>query len=195
VGRNIQQTDGIADEHLGVITADRLAVVLPADAAPPQAGDLVAALPAEQPGQGDRADQFDRVEEPGTVHRQVSSLQVQPRPHKLRPDVVGDHPRVGAEQGTDAARGGQGAFGSEPAGQPLPLLAVAEERSGRCDQAGLRRRLKKFADTVLETDGPLGVVADVHPVQRSDPGSTGLPGPVGRICRIGLFRRQPTARS
>jgi hypothetical protein len=35
--------------------------LLPADAADAEAGDLVAALAAEQPGQRDRADEFQRV--------------------------------------------------------------------------------------------------------------------------------------
>ncbi|WP_205717571.1 hypothetical protein [Actinomadura soli] len=52
---------------LGVVAADGLPVVLPADAANPQAGDLVAAPAAEQPGQRYRADQLHRRGDPQDV--------------------------------------------------------------------------------------------------------------------------------
>jgi hypothetical protein len=45
--RHVQQADGVAREHFAGIARDGHAVVLPADAADAQPGDLVAALAAE----------------------------------------------------------------------------------------------------------------------------------------------------
>ena len=168
---------------------DRGAVVLPADAAHPQPGDLVAALAGEQPGQGDRPHQFQRVEVPGLGLREVAGLQVQPGPHELRPDVVGDHARVGAEQGRDAARDGQCPLRVEAPGDLLPFLQVAEERAEHGEVAGLGGRFQRLAELVLQPGGALDVVAHLHPVDRGDPGGAGLPGPgrgVGGLRRARL---------
>ncbi len=97
VGRHVQQTDRVTGQDLIRVTRDLGAVVLPADTAHPQAGDLITALPGEQPGQRDRTDQFERVEVPGLGLRQVVFREVQPGPHQLRPDLVGDDSGIGAE--------------------------------------------------------------------------------------------------
>ena len=55
---DVEQADRVAGEDLAGVAGDRHAVVLPADAADPEPGDLVAALAAEQPGQRDGADQL-----------------------------------------------------------------------------------------------------------------------------------------
>jgi hypothetical protein len=62
VGGHVEQTDRVAGQDVGGVAGDRGAVVLPADAAYAQPCDLVAALAGEQSGQGDGADQLDRVE-------------------------------------------------------------------------------------------------------------------------------------
>jgi len=46
------------------------------------------------------------------------------------PALVSDRVRVGADKGVDAARDGQRPGGIEPAGEPIPFLAVPEERAG-----------------------------------------------------------------
>jgi hypothetical protein len=58
VGRHVQQADRVAGQDLPGVPGDSGAVVLPPDAAHPQPRDLVAALPGEQPGQCDGADQL-----------------------------------------------------------------------------------------------------------------------------------------
>ena len=72
--------------------------MLPADAADPQPDDLVAALPAEQPSQRDGADELHRVTGAARDRGEVAGLDVQPGPQQLGPDVVGDDPRVRADQ-------------------------------------------------------------------------------------------------
>jgi hypothetical protein len=44
VDGNVQQADRVPGEDLVAVTGDRDAVLLPADAADPQAGDFIAAL-------------------------------------------------------------------------------------------------------------------------------------------------------
>ncbi|MEU6210819.1 hypothetical protein ABZ891_12985, partial [Streptomyces sp. NPDC047023] len=105
MGRDIEETDGVAGKDLLGVTGDGGAVVLPTDAAHPQSGDLIAALSGEQPGQCDRSDQFEGAELAGLGLRKICSFQVQARPQKLRPDLIGDHPRVGAEEGAVMLRG------------------------------------------------------------------------------------------
>jgi hypothetical protein len=56
VGRHVQQADRVAGQDLLGVARDRGAVVLPADAAHPQPGYLIAPLPGEQPGQRDRTE-------------------------------------------------------------------------------------------------------------------------------------------
>ena len=89
--------------------------MLPADAADPQPGDLVAAQPGEQPGQRDRADQLHRIVGVGGVAGQIGGVQVQSSPQQLGPHVVGDHAGIGADQGGDAARHCQRPVRVEPA--------------------------------------------------------------------------------
>ena len=193
VGGHVAQTDGITGQDIGGVAGDRSAVVLPADAADAQPGDLVAALAGEQPGQGDRADQLERVVRAGLRGRQVAGGQVEPGPEQLRPDVVGDHPRVRAAQGGDAARDGQGALRVEAAGHPFPFLAVAEEPAQRVDLPGLGSRGQRLAEPVLETGGALDIVTDPHAVQRGDPCCAGLPRPRRRVGGLGTLRGQPSA--
>ncbi|MFF9624006.1 hypothetical protein [Streptomyces griseosporeus] len=78
VGGDVEQADRVAGQDLLRVAGDRCPVVLPADAAHPQPGDLVASLSGEQPGQCDRADQVERVEVPGAGLVQVGGLQIQP---------------------------------------------------------------------------------------------------------------------
>ncbi|GAB3284261.1 hypothetical protein GCM10027456_79180 [Kineosporia babensis] len=79
--------------------------------------------------------------------------------------------------------------------QPIPFLTVTEERAQRGDLTGLRGSFQRFAQTVLEPDGALDVVADVHPVERGDPGRAGLAGPVAWVPGFGMFGRDPPAHS
>jgi hypothetical protein len=129
VGRHVQQADRVAGQDLLRVAGDLGAVVLPADAARPQPGDLVAALPGEQPGQRDRADQFQRVEVPGLGLREVVFREVQPGPHQLRPDLVGDHPGVRAEQGGDAAPGWPACAAGRSAWVSTPIPGSPGRRS------------------------------------------------------------------
>lgn len=46
---------------------------------------------------------------PGSGLRKIRGIEVETGPQQLRPDLVGDHPRVGAEEGGDAARDRQSA--------------------------------------------------------------------------------------
>ncbi|UZG60300.1 hypothetical protein [Rhodococcus opacus] len=104
---DIEQADRVTRQDPIGVAGDGGVVVLPADAADPQAGDLVAAQSGEQPGQCDRVDEFERVEVPGLCLGEIGLLEVQSRPEQLRPDVVGDYPGVRAEQRGDAAWSGQ----------------------------------------------------------------------------------------
>jgi hypothetical protein len=190
---HVQQADRVAGQDLVGVARDRGAVVLPADAAHPEAGDLVAALAGEQPGQRDRPHQFQRVEVPRLGLREVGGLQVQPSPHELGPDVVGDHARVGAEQHRDAARDGQRAGRVEAPGNLLPFLQVAEERAEHGEVAGLGGRFQRLAELARQPGGALDVVADLHPVDRGDPGGAGLPGPGRGVGGLRLLGFQPPA--
>jgi hypothetical protein len=117
VGRDVEETHSVAGQDLLGVTGDRGAVVLPTDAAHPQSGDPVAALSGELSGQCDRADQLEGVELPDLGLWEIRSFQVQTRPQKLRPDLIGNHPRVGAEEavmlrGIASARNGSELRGS-----------------------------------------------------------------------------------
>ena len=57
-----------------------------------------------------------------------SGLQVEPGPQQLGPHVVGDHPRIGADQ-RRRLRGVPGRGPGRTCGDPLPFLQVAEERA------------------------------------------------------------------
>ncbi len=131
-------------------------------------------------------DQLERVEVPGLGFGQVGGVEVQAGPQQFGPYLIGNHPRVRAEQGRDAARGAERPLRVEAAGQPFPLLAVAEERPDRRELGGLRRCLQRFADAIGMGGGALCVVADAHPVHRGDPGGAGLPRPRGRIGGLGV---------
>ena len=114
MGGHVQQADRVAGEYLAGVPADGHPVVLPADASHAQPGDLVAALTGKQPGERDRADHLDRVH--AAVGGQVGGVEVESGPQQFRPDAVGDHPGVWAQQRAEAARGGQRPSGVEPAG-------------------------------------------------------------------------------
>ena len=190
VGGDVEQADGIAGQDMVVVAADAGAVVLPADAAEAEAGDLVAALAAEQPGERDGADQLKRVGPP-VRGQKVLRGEVQAGPEQLGPDVVGDHARVRPEQGLDAARGAERVRGVEPPRDPLPLLAVAEE-GPRCPQvAGLCLGRQRLACAVAQPGAPLRVVAGAHPVYRGNPCRARLPGPLGGAGDIRVLGGQP----
>ena len=191
VDRHVEQADGIVGQDVGGVAGDRDAVALPADGPDPQAGDLVAAQPGEQPGQRDRADQLHRVVGACGGAGQVGVGQVQPGPQQLRPDVVGDHSRVGADQCCDAARHDQRAGRVEAAGEPLPFLAVAEERAGGHEDVRLGARGDRGAGAGPETVVALDVVTDPHPVHRGDPGGAGLAGPLPRLGDLRVLGGQP----
>ena len=144
--------------------------MLPAGAADAEPDDLVAAEPAEQPDQRQGAQQLDGVLAAGRAVVDVAVLEVEPGPQQFRPHVIGDHPRVGADQRADAARGGQRAGRVEPAGDRSPFLAVAEELACPGQQPGLGPRHQRLADTLLEGVAGLDVVPDPEPVDRGDPG-------------------------
>ena len=131
VRRNIEQADRITHQDLIGVAGEGFVVVLPANAADPQAGDLVAALPGEQPGQRDCANQFEWIEVAGPRLREIDPRQIQPCPKQFGPDLVGDHPRVRAEQCGDAARSGQRPPRVETPWQPFPFLTVGEEPADR----------------------------------------------------------------
>ena len=189
VDRHVQQADGLIGQDVGGVAGDGLAVVLPADAADPQPGDLVAAQAGEQPGQRDRPDQFHRVVGVGAAG-QVGGLQVEPGPQQLGPYLVGDHPRVGADQGVDAARDGQRPVGVEPAREPVPFLAVAEEHPGRHQHVSLGARRDRLPGAGMDMVAALDVVADGHAVHGGDPGGAGLPGPLPGLGD--LFNKKTT---
>jgi len=85
--------------------------------------------------------QFGRVTHTNGTRRQ-------PGPQQLRPDVIGDHARVRAEQGGDAARDGQRPLRVESARQPFPFLAIPEKRAQRADLPGLGRRGQRRAEAI-----------------------------------------------
>ena len=116
-GTSSRQTASSASDCRGESPGIGQAVVLPADAADPQPRDLVAAQPAEQPGQRDRPDQLHRVVGAGGVAGQIGLVQVQPGPQQLGPHLVGDHAGVGADQRRRrCAAGASARFGSNRRG-------------------------------------------------------------------------------
>ena len=166
-------------------------VVLPADASDAQPGDLVAAQPGEQPGQRDRTDQLHRIVGVGGVAGQIGGVQVQPRPQQLGPHLVGDHAGIGADQGGDTAGHCQRPVRVEPAADPVPFLAVAEEHSGGGEDALLGARGDRGAGAGDEAFPALHVVADGHPVHRGDPLGTGGPGPLAGLGDLGVLGGKP----
>ena len=126
-------------------------------------------------------------------HRKIVFVEIQARPEQFRPDLVGDHPRVRAEQSRDAARGRQRALGVKPARQPFPFLAVVEEPPDRRELAFLASRRQSFADAIFKPCGPLHVVSDVHPVHGCDPCRAGLAGPCRRVRGFGMLSGDPPA--
>ncbi len=166
--------------------------MLPADAADPQPVDLVAAQAGEQPRQRDRPDQLHRVVGVGAAG-QVASIEVQPGPQELGPYLVGDHPRVGADQRGDAARQRERAAGVEPAREPFPFLAVAEEHPGGHQDMRFGARGDRLPGAGLDVVTALDVVTDRHPVDSGDPGGAGLPGPLCRLGDLRVFGCQPPA--
>jgi hypothetical protein len=74
---HVEQAGSVAGQDLLRVADDRGAVVLPADAAHPEAGDLVAALAGEQPGQGDRR--------PGAVVADITAASARQRLRVVRP--------------------------------------------------------------------------------------------------------------
>jgi hypothetical protein len=115
VDGNVQEADHVPGEDPVAVAGDGRSVVLPADAADAQPGDLVVPLAGEQPGEADRADHLEGMDS-AVGAGQVGGLQVEPCPQQLGPDVVGDHTGVRPEQGAQAARGSQGRGRVEPAG-------------------------------------------------------------------------------
>src|SRR5262249_28725366 len=107
------------------------------------------------------------------------------------PDVVGYHPRVGAEHRRDRPGRGQRAHGVEPSGYPLPFLQVAEERPGRGEVARLAVRCDGLTCPFLVTCDSLDVVPDTELVDRGDPGRAGLAGPLGRLRDLRMFGGEP----
>src|SRR3954447_26089345 len=164
---------------------------LPTDAADAQAHDLVAALAGEQPGQRQRADEFEGIGA-DTTDGEVIGPEIEPGPQDLGPGVVGDDPRLGAEHPAHAARGSERGRGIEAPNAPAPFLAVAQERPGRADVTGHRRGREPPPDAANEVDPALCVVADAGPRDPRDPGRTGLTRPVRRCRDSRLLGRQPS---
>ncbi|MFK4227846.1 hypothetical protein [Streptomyces sp. NPDC019890] len=75
VGPSSRQTASRGKDLAGV-AGDGQSVVLPADAANPEPGNLVAALTGEEPGQGDGPDQLDRIGA-AVRGREIAGLDVQ----------------------------------------------------------------------------------------------------------------------
>ena len=192
VGTSSRQNRVFGEDIAGV-AGDRGSLVLPADAADPQPRDLIAAQAGEQPGQGHCPDELDRVDQRAAVGRHVLRCEVEPGPQQLGPHLVGDHPGIGAEQGTDASGDGQNTGGVEPARDPLPFLAVAEERAAGHQHVGLCGRQQRRADAAAQGLGALHVVAGPHPVDRRHPRGAGLSGPLAWLGDIGMFGGQPPA--
>jgi hypothetical protein len=168
--------------------------VLPADAAEPEPGDFVTTLAREQPGERDRADHVDRVG--SGSYRQVGGVEVESRPEKFGPEVVGDHPRVGSPQSPDAARGFQCSRGVETARDPFPVLDIAEEGAGDADVGAfrlLRQRFSELFGAALTPVLRLDVFADTHAVDGGNPGSAGLPCPLSGFGNVGMVGGDPAA--
>jgi hypothetical protein len=193
VDRDVEQADGLLGQDLAGGAVDGLSLVLPADAADPQPGDLIAPQAGEQPGQCERADQLEGVVAAGGGAGEIRGLEVEPGPQQLGPDPIGDDAGVGGDQRGDGAGHRQGPGGVEPAGNPFPFLQVTQECAGAHEDVGLGARGDRVAEAVVEVVGALDVVADGHPVDRGDPVRAGRPGPVGRIDGLGMLGGQPSA--
>src|SRR4029453_9813124 len=105
--RDIEQTDRVVGQYLILGAGNVDIVLLPANAPHPQPDDLVATQPAEQPGQHQGAEQFDRVFAANRVGVDVGVLEIEAGPQQLGPDVIGDDTGIRTDQGPDAAGSGQ----------------------------------------------------------------------------------------
>ena len=120
MGGDVEQADGVAGEDMVIVAADAGAVVLPADAADAEAGDLVAALAAEQPGQRDRADQLKRVGAPVRRRKVLGGSRFSPAQSSLAQMSSaitrgsGPSRRLDAARGSQRVREGRTAAGSTP---------------------------------------------------------------------------------
>ena len=166
----------------------------------PQAEDLVDAQAGEQPQQRDGADELERIPRragSAAVHvlGRSSTLEVQPGPHQLRPDVVGDHARVGPDQRRDRPGDPDRATRVEPPLDPLPLLQVAEERPDRPDQRRLRSRREHLAVAGAHRVGVqrLGQLADLQPIDGGDPRGGELAIPALGLGAVRVLGVQPAA--
>ena len=110
----------------------------------PEPGDFVAALAAEQPGEGDRADHVDRVG--AGPAGQVGGVEVQAGPEQFGPEVVGDHTGIGSLQGADAARGFQCPRRVEPARDPVPVLESRKKVRVDADVGAFRLRRQRVSE-------------------------------------------------
>ena len=75
----------------------------------------------------------------------------------------------------------------------MPGHPVGEEPPDRREVTVLGRRRQWSAEALFESGGAVHVVADVHPVQRGDPGRAGLQGPRRRIGGLGMLGCAPAA--
>jgi hypothetical protein len=64
VSWDVEQADGVFRKHITGAPGDSHVLGLPAGAPDPESRYLIAALSTEEPGQGDRPDQFDGVRLP-----------------------------------------------------------------------------------------------------------------------------------
>jgi hypothetical protein len=190
---HVEQADGVTGEDFGGVSGDRHSVVLPADAAHAQAGDLVAAQPAEQPGHRHSPDKLHRVAQAVGVDGEVFGLDVEAGGQQFGPDVISDHPGVRADQGMDAAWCREGPDWVETPPDPLPLLQVTEERPGRGEIAGLRARRQRRAEACGQPGLALDVLTDGHTVDGRDPVGAELTGPLLRIDDLGVLGDEPSA--
>ncbi|WP_331740124.1 hypothetical protein OG613_45415 (plasmid) [Streptomyces sp. NBC_00015] len=158
VGGDVQQADGVSRQYLVGVAGDRGPLVLPADAAHAKSRDLVIAQATEQPGQGQHPEELERIAEAVEPGRQIVGADVEPGPQQFGPDVIGYHPRVGAEHRRDGSGRRQRAYGVEPSGYPLPFLKVAEESAGRGEVARLAVRRDRLTCPFLVTGDSLDAV-------------------------------------
>lgn len=95
--RHVEQADR------SVLSAGRL----PANATHRQAAQLVVPQTSEQPACGHRTYEFGRIltDRRSRAADQVTVGEVEPSPHKLRPDIVGDDAGVGRDQRPGRPRG------------------------------------------------------------------------------------------
>jgi len=130
---NIEQTDRIGGKYVAR-ARDSDCIALPADAADPQPENLVITKPSEEPGRRERPAQLDGI----TVGSKVPSMgrattwkivgnEVEASPDGLGPHIVGDDPRVGADQSGETLRYGQMPHGIEPSRDQVPLLKIPKE--------------------------------------------------------------------